>query len=326
MWRRFSLPYAVLLFVQIRCQQNQKQTFSGTVAGPGTLDQQQICTEKNAKFLNLTQQSLQSFCEVNSVTDMLQFQSGQVDACCRLDQGIINNNCFDPCQLQNNAFAPINILIDLWRAICRFEQRQCSEVTISPARTSPTEGGGGGADGQNQLVVSSPPIPAPIAVAKSPDNTLQAGLIPLIPLLEQVPGFSLLLSYLNKADIFSLLGPRNQPFTIFAPSNSAFQKFAVQFGVQSTILDEVIPKWTEILQYHLVQGIQRLDDIQKDELLLTYQGQMLVVRSSKEAGVGLIQSCCVIESMAEVLAQDYVIKEGILHAIDTILVPHHINL
>jgi uncharacterized surface protein with fasciclin (FAS1) repeats len=98
------------------------------------------------------------------------------------------------------------------------------------------------------------------------------------------------------------------PFTIFAPTDEAFAKIPAH-----TITDwlDNIPKLKRILTYHVVQGDVRSDDLIQIDEAPTFEGSVLAIDNSDGVRV----------NDANVLQQDILADNGVIHVIDTVLVP-----
>ena len=113
------------------------------------------------------------------------------------------------------------------------------------------------------------------------------------------------------------------PFTVFAPNNAAFEKLPA--GTVETLLKpENKEQLQSILTYHVVAtkapaaaAIKMVEDgdgsatvatVQGDELTFSLQGDSLMIEDSKG-------------NMATVIAADLMQSNGVVHVIDTVLMP-----
>ena len=102
------------------------------------------------------------------------------------------------------------------------------------------------------------------------------------------------------------------PFTVFAPTNSAFEKLPA--GTVDTLLKpENKDMLTNILTYHVVAGRYMAKDLQDGQMLTTVQGQMLKVTKSGNS--------VSINGSAMIETADVVSSNGITHVIDSVLMP-----
>lgn len=102
------------------------------------------------------------------------------------------------------------------------------------------------------------------------------------------------------------------PFTVFAPTNAAFEKLPAG-TVDTLLLPESKDKLTGILTYHVVPGAYRAADITDGLTLETVNGQTLTF-TLKDGGV-------YINDTAKVEIADAVSSNGVTHVIDTVLLP-----
>ena len=106
------------------------------------------------------------------------------------------------------------------------------------------------------------------------------------------------------------------PFTVFAPTNSAFDKLPAG-TVNSLVTPEMKPTLTKILTYHVVPGRFTAADLVDGQVLTTVQGEKLTVMKSsssvmlKDAKGG----------MATVTTPNVISSNGVTHVIDTVLMP-----
>jgi len=106
------------------------------------------------------------------------------------------------------------------------------------------------------------------------------------------------------------------PFTVFAPTNAAFDKLPAG-TVASLVTPEMKPTLTKILTYHVVPGRLTAADLKNGQTLTTVQGETLTVMKSgnsvmlKDAKGG----------MATVTTANVISSNGVTHVIDTVLMP-----
>ena len=103
----------------------------------------------------------------------------------------------------------------------------------------------------------------------------------------------------------TLKGPG--PFTVFAPTDAAFAKVP-KADLDALLKDKA--KLTAVLTYHVVPGKVMAKDVAAGKVK-TVQGQELSVATS--GGVKVDQS--------KVVATDVIASNGVIHAIDTVLMP-----
>ena len=99
------------------------------------------------------------------------------------------------------------------------------------------------------------------------------------------------------------------PFTVFAPTDAAFAKLAP--GTVEALLKD-LPKLTAILTYHVVSGRHLAADVASLKTATTVQGGTLKI--AVNGGKVMINN-------AEVVAADVLAANGVIHVIDSVLLP-----
>lgn len=107
----------------------------------------------------------------------------------------------------------------------------------------------------------------------------------------------------------TLKGPG--PFTVFAPTDEAFAKLPA--GTVESLLKD-IPKLTAILTYHVVPGLVKASDVMgmDGQSAKTVNGAALKI--STKDGVKL-------NGLVNVVKTDIECTNGIIHVIDSVLIP-----
>lgn len=98
------------------------------------------------------------------------------------------------------------------------------------------------------------------------------------------------------------------PFTVFAPTDEAFSKLAS--GTVESLLQD-IPKLRQILEYHVVSGKVMAADVVKTDSVETVEGSSLKIDASNGVKV----------NNATVVTPDVEAENGVIHVIDTVLIP-----
>ncbi len=128
---------------------------------------------------------------------------------------------------------------------------------------------------------------------------------------------------MKAADLVGVLsGPG--PFTVFAPTNAAFGKLPAG-TVDTLVKPESKATLTKILTYHVVAGKLSAADLAKDAaahggkaVLTTVQGETVTV-SKMGAGWGLTDAK---GGMSMITIADVNQSNGVIHVIDTVLMPN----
>ena len=99
------------------------------------------------------------------------------------------------------------------------------------------------------------------------------------------------------------------PFTVFAPTDAAFAKLPP--GTLEALLNNK-EKLVEVLTYHVVAGSVKSGDVKPGEVK-TIEGQSVRVRT---------QGGTVMVNNAKVIKTDIIASNGVIHVIDTVLLPN----
>jgi uncharacterized surface protein with fasciclin (FAS1) repeats len=99
------------------------------------------------------------------------------------------------------------------------------------------------------------------------------------------------------------------PFTVFAPTDTAFAKLPA--GTVDALLKD-IPKLKGILLYHVVNGQVTADKVAGMSEAMTMNGQSVMIKSMD--GKVMIDNATV--TTADVMAEN-----GVIHIIDSVLLP-----
>lgn len=126
------------------------------------------------------------------------------------------------------------------------------------------------------------------------------------------PDFSTLVSLLDQAGLSATLQDESVNFTVFAPTNAAFDKLGAK-----TLEDLKNPKSAEklkdILLYHVVRGKLMAGDVANSGELQGMDDKVIVVKQS-ESGTVMV-------SNAAVTTADVDASNGVIHIVDAVLTP-----
>jgi len=100
------------------------------------------------------------------------------------------------------------------------------------------------------------------------------------------------------------------PFTVFAPTDDAFAKLP-KGTVENLLKDK--EKLAAILTYHVVPGKVMAADVVKLDKAMTVNGQDVTISASDEM---------VMVDKARVTATDIVCDNGVIHVIDSVILPN----
>jgi uncharacterized surface protein with fasciclin (FAS1) repeats len=119
--------------------------------------------------------------------------------------------------------------------------------------------------------------------------------------------FTTLVAAVKAAELVSTLKGEG-PFTVFAPTDEAFAKLPE--GTVEALLKD-LPKLKKILTYHVVSGKVMAADVSKLKSATTVEGSDVKIDASKGVKV----------NDATVTTADVVTDNGVIHIIDTVLIP-----
>lgn len=98
------------------------------------------------------------------------------------------------------------------------------------------------------------------------------------------------------------------PFTVFAPTDEAFAKIP-EDQIQALLANKT--QLTEVLTYHVVAGSVMSSDLENGMMVETLQGGDLSINTTEGVMV----------NDAKVVQADIVCTNGVIHSIDTVLMP-----
>ena len=111
----------------------------------------------------------------------------------------------------------------------------------------------------------------------------------------------------NNPTVLSLLSQRGQ-YTVFAPTDDAF----AQIGVTSSTCAALAPNVTGILAYHAAKGRRDAADVVSSTQIRMLNGQFTTI--SAAGGSYYVND-------AKIIATDVFASNGVIHAIDHVLLP-----
>jgi uncharacterized surface protein with fasciclin (FAS1) repeats len=138
------------------------------------------------------------------------------------------------------------------------------------------------------------------------------------------PDFSTLVSAVTAADLGATLGGAG-PFTVFAPTNAAFEK--VPAATRDSLMAPAgKADLTKILTYHVVPGrvdaaalTQQIQAGGGSAALTTVEGGVLTARVGTDGVVTLTDEN---GGVSRVVQADVAASNGVIHAIDTVAMPN----
>jgi uncharacterized surface protein with fasciclin (FAS1) repeats len=125
--------------------------------------------------------------------------------------------------------------------------------------------------------------------------------------------FSIFAAAIEAAGLTEALAAKG-PFTVFAPTDAAFKQLPA--GAYDELLKDT-GKLKAILNYHVMPGHVMAKDLKAGELM-TRQGTTLTSTPSSSTNVRI--------NAARVVQADLVASNGVIHAIDAVILPKNWQL
>jgi uncharacterized surface protein with fasciclin (FAS1) repeats len=140
-------------------------------------------------------------------------------------------------------------------------------------------------------------------------TTAQAATADVVALAKNTPDLSTLVAAVTAGDLATTLQGKG-PFTVFAPTNTAFSD--IQSTVDTLLKPANKADLQKVLTYHVVPGTYTAADLKDGQELTTVEGQKLTVS---------VDGDTVKVNDATVEKADVNASNGVVHVIDTVLVP-----
>ncbi|GAB4459446.1 MAG: hypothetical protein OHK0037_04880 [Elainellaceae cyanobacterium] len=156
------------------------------------------------------------------------------------------------------------------------------------------------------------PVDTPAADVTTQPTAASAGT--LTQLVSEGDSFNTLETALKAAGLDSALSEAG-PFTVFAPTDEAFEALPAE-TLEALLRPENQRVLQQILAYHVVSGSVTSDAIQPGDVA-TVEGNSVAIAQEGET---------VTVSGARVVQADIVASNGVIHAIDQVLIPPGLNL
>jgi uncharacterized surface protein with fasciclin (FAS1) repeats len=141
----------------------------------------------------------------------------------------------------------------------------------------------------------------------------------------QKNGFNALLAAADKAGLAGALAAHNADLTVFAPTDAAFATLATQLGfADAGAMVAALPPsaLANILNYHLLAGTRNSAELRSAgaSLATAYSYDGAAARVGLTTSSGLVLTDAVLAT-ATVTAADVRADNGVIHAVDKVLVP-----
>ena len=140
----------------------------------------------------------------------------------------------------------------------------------------------------------------------------------IVDIASSMADFSTLVTAIKAADLVSTLSGTG-PFTVFVPTNEAFENLASGL-LEKLIMPENKDILTKILTYHVVSGINDAAAV------LELDGESVDTVEGESIQIDIVNNMVVLNDSANVIKADVMASNGVIHAIDQVLVPTDIEL
>ncbi len=140
----------------------------------------------------------------------------------------------------------------------------------------------------------------------------------IVDILAKDGRFDTLHTAIVEAGLADTLASADNSFTVFAPRDGAFNALEADYpGILDALLADPTGDLTSILTYHVVPGKLMSGDVLEAGTLTTVNGEELTITTSGER---------VFVNDARVVTVDIPAKNGVIHIIDSVLLPSTITL
>lgn len=185
---------------------------------------------------------------------------------------------------------------------CPYNRAACGTTTPDTKPPVPTP------DTKPDVTVPTTPAPGVEEPSKSPTTGTEGK--DVVALAESNPSFTMLTKALKAAGLTETLQGKG-PFTVFAPTDEAFAKLP-QDAVRDLLKPENKEVLVKILTYHVVPGNVESGQLKAGEIK-SLQGDPISVKIGSDKGV--------IVNDAKVVTTDVKATNGVVHAVDAVLLP-----
>jgi len=152
------------------------------------------------------------------------------------------------------------------------------------------------------------------AAAPEPEGVTTAQTQTIVAVAASNDNFSTLKAALEAAELTDTLAGQG-PFTVFAPTNAAFEALGKE-KVEALLKPENKDKLIKVLTYHVVPGQVMSADLKSGETKTVEGGEVMVMVKDGKVKV----------NNAQVTQADVKASNGVIHVIDTVLLPADLKL
>ena len=160
------------------------------------------------------------------------------------------------------------------------------------------------------ILLATSPLAVQNAPAKAPASTNAAAQATIVETAVAAGNFKTLVAAVQAAGLVDTLNGKG-PFTVFAPTDAAFAKLPAG-TLEMLLKPENKAKLAAILTYHVVPGAVKAADVVKLKYAGTVNGQRVDIK---------VDGAKVTVDGAAVTATDIACSNGVIHVIDTVILP-----
>lgn len=135
----------------------------------------------------------------------------------------------------------------------------------------------------------------------------------IVQIAQSNADFSILVEAVVAADLATTLSGTTE-YTVFAPTNAAFESLLTELGVSKDELLADTALLTEVLLYHVVPGTVKQADVPIGTAITTAQGDTFTVGADLKITDGRARQ-------AAITATDLLATNGVVHVIDKVILP-----
>ena len=142
------------------------------------------------------------------------------------------------------------------------------------------------------------------------EEETDAAMLDIVDTAVEAGDFTTLATALTEAGLVDTLKGEG-PYTVFAPTDEAFE--ALPEGTVEALLEDPQGQLTDILTYHVVPGKVMSTDLSDGMTATTVNGEDVTITIAEDGTVMV--------NDATVVAADIEASNGVIHVIDTVLIP-----
>ena len=169
-------------------------------------------------------------------------------------------------------------------------------------------------DGRNRTSkVVTPDVAASNGVVHVVDKVILPADKNIVQTAQALPQFSILVEAVVAANLQGTLSGTS-PFTVFAPTNTAFANLLTELGVTKAALLADTALLTKVLTYHVVSGRVLKAEVPLNTAITTVQGDTLSVGSNLAITDQRGRT-------SNIIGTDVLTTNGVIHVIDKVILP-----